>query len=455
MIKGMMFKKISAIFVILSFAMGAMAQKYDGVIDKTVAVVGNSVILLSEVEAEAQMMQFNGYISNRNLRCEVLENMMISKLFYTQAVLDSLTVNPDNVNAALADRMANILSKLGGEAAVEEYFGKSISKLEQQWRNIFLEQSLVQDMQRQVANAIPEMTPRQVKEFYENSPKENLPIIPVQYKYSQIVMYPDVRKAEMEAREKLLDFRQRILDGERFNLLATLYSDCPSAMRGGELGMASKSLYWPAFSDAAMALKEGQVSPIVETPDGYHLIQLIKREGDMFNARHILLKPKYSEEDRDSVFAELAQLKLQLQADTITFEQAARLHSQDAQSKTNGGVVADVNTGAPLFEIDQLKPADYAMLKNLEPGEISEPFESTDNEGRSGNVVYKIVRLEEVVPSHPASYESDFNVLLDIAKNQQMMEAIEKFISEKQKVTYIVIDPLFGNCDFEREGWVK
>ena len=208
--------------VALSIAFGAMGQKYEGVIDKTVAVVGNSVILLSQVESEAQMMQFNGYISDRNLRCEVLENMMISKLFYTQAMLDSLTVNPDNVNAALQDRMANILSKLGGEKEVEKYFGVSINKLEQRWRQMFLEQSLVQDMQRQVTSSVPEMTPRQVKDFYNRTSKDSLPIIPVQYKYSQIVMYPDVKKAEMDARERLLDFRERILNGEKFNLLATL-----------------------------------------------------------------------------------------------------------------------------------------------------------------------------------------------------------------------------------------
>ena len=434
---------------------GAKGQKYNGVIDKTVAVVGNSVILLSQVESEAQMMQFNGYISDRNLRCEVLENMMISKLFYTQAQLDSLTVNTDMVNAQLEERMANILSKLGGEAEVEKYFGKSITKLQQEWYDVFMEQSLAQEKQREVAGSIVEMTPRQVKDFYNRTSSDSLPVIPAQYKYSQIVMYPDVEKAKMEARERLLDFRERVLNGQKFSLLATLYSDCPSAMKGGELGMASKSFYWPAFSDAAMSLKEGQVSPIVETPDGFHLIELIKREGDMFNARHILIKPEYSVADRDSVFKELNYLRDQLIADTISFEQCARIHSQDAQSKTNGGVVADPQTGAPLFEIDRLKPADYAVLKDLKPGEISAPFESTDNEGRSGNLVYKIVRLEEIVPAHTATFESDFNVLVEIAKNQQIMDAIEQFIKEKQKSTYIVIDPMFIKCDFQREGWIK
>lgn len=434
---------------------GAKGQKYNGVIDKTVAVVGNSVILLSQVESEAQMMQFNGYISDRNLRCEVLENMMISKLFYTQAQLDSLTVNTDMVNAQLEERMANILSKLGGEAEVEKYFGKSITKLQQEWYDVFMEQSLAQEKQREVAGSIVEMTPRQVKDFYNRTSSDSLPVIPAQYKYSQIVMYPDVEKAKMEARERLLDFRERVLNGQKFSLLATLYSDCPSAMKGGELGMASKSFYWPAFSDAAMSLKEGQVSPIVETPDGFHLIELIKREGDMFNARHILIKPEYSVADRDSVFKELNYLRDQLIADTISFEQCARIHSQDAQSKTNGGIVADPQTGAPLFEIDRLKPADYAVLKDLKPGEISAPFESTDNEGRSGNLVYKIVRLEEIVPAHTATFESDFNVLVEIAKNQQIMDAIEQFIKEKQKSTYIVIDPMFIKCDFQREGWIK
>lgn len=442
--------------VLVTAAWSLWAQKYDGLIDKTVALVGNSMIQLSQVEGEVQMMQFQGYVSDRNLRCEVLENMMVSKLFYTQAQLDSLSVNPDMVDASLNERVNNILSQLGGEEEVEKYFGKPLHRLRQEWREAFVEQNLAQEMQQEVAGKITEVTPKDVEQFYRRVPKDSLPVIPTQYQYSQIVLYPNTERAKLAVRERLLEFRQRILDGEKFSLLATLYSEDPgSAMRGGELGMASKSIFWPAFSDAAMSLKEGQVSPIVETPDGFHLIQLIKKDGDMFNARHILIKPKYTIEDRDSAFIRLDSIRTVVAADSITFQQAARMFSEDPKSRTNGGLVADPMSGAPFFEVDRLKPADYNVLKNMKEGEISEPFESVDDEGRSGNTIYKIIRLEKIRPSHQATVEEDFNVLLDIATNQKRIKAIEDFIKDKQETTYIVIDPMFQNCDFRRDGWIK
>lgn len=435
---------------------GTFAQKYDGVIDKTVALVGNSMILLSQIESEVRMMQFQGYVSDRDLRCEVLENMMVSKLFYTQAQLDSLAVNPDMVEASLNERVDNILSERGGEAEVEKYFGKPLHVLREEWRDVFVEQNLAHEMQRQVAGKVSEVTPKEVQQYYRRTSKDSLPVIPTQYQYSQIVLYPNVERAAMAVRERLLEFRQRILDGEKFSLLATLYSEDPgSAMKGGELGMASRTIFWPAFSDAAMALKEGQVSPIVETPDGFHLIQMIRKDGDMFNARHILLKPRYTAEDRDSAFIRLDSIRNVILADSITFQQGAWKFSEDTKSRTNGGLVANPNTGAPFFDVDNLKPADFKVLQNMKEGEISAPFESVDDEGRSGNTVYKIVRLEKIRPSHTATVEEDFNVLLDITTSNKAMEAIEKFIKEKQQTTYIVIDPMFQKCVFLRDGWVK
>lgn len=445
----------ASVMAVLPFT-GTFAQKYDGVIDKTVALVGNSMILLSQIESEVKMMQFQGYVSDRDLRCEVLENMMVSKLFYTQAQLDSLAVNPDMVEASLNERVDNILSQLGGEAEVEKYFGKPLHMLREELRDVFVEQNLAQEMQRQVAGKVSEVTPKEVQQYYRRTSKDSLPVIPTQYQYSQIVLYPNVERAAMAVRERLLEFRQRILDGEKFSLLATLYSEDPgSAMKGGELGMASRTIFWPAFSDAAMALKEGQVSPIVETPDGFHLIQMIRKDGDMFNARHILLKPRYTAEDRDSAFIRLDSIRNVILADSITFQQGAWKFSEDTKSRTNGGLVADPNTGAPFFDVDNLKPADFKVLQNMKEGEISAPFESVDDEGRSGNTVYKIVRLEKIRPSHTATVEEDFNVLLDITTSNKAMEAIEKFIKEKQQTTYIVIDPMFQKCVFLRDGWVK
>ena len=204
--------------VLVTAAWSLRAQKYDGLIDKTVALVGNSMIQLSQVEGEVQMMQFQGYVSDRNLRCEVLENMMVSKLFYTQAQLDSLSVNPDMVDASLNERVNNILSQLGGEEEVEKYFGKPLHRLRQEWREAFVEQNLAQEMQQEVAGKITEVTPKDVEQFYRRVPKDSLPVIPTQYQYSQIVLYPNTERAKLAVRERLLEFRQRILDGEKFSL---------------------------------------------------------------------------------------------------------------------------------------------------------------------------------------------------------------------------------------------
>jgi peptidyl-prolyl cis-trans isomerase SurA len=202
-----------------------------------------------------------------------------------------------------------------------------------------------------------------------------------------------------------------------------------------------------------MSLKPGIVSQIVETPDGFHIIEVIEKKGDMFNARHILLKPEYTSEDRQKGFHVLDSLRTELANEALTFSLAARFYSEDPATRTNGGQMADPNTGSSYFEIDQLKPQDYAAIRDLKEGEISEPIESLDNEGRDGNLVYKIVKVDKIIPAHPATFNHDYTLLLGQARAELQEKAINEFIESKIKTTYIVIDPLFGDCDFEREGW--
>ncbi len=445
-----------ALLVQVLFCGRLSAQRYDGLIDKSVAVVGNEIIQLSTLEAEVQMMIANGYMgSEHNLRCNVLENLMVQKLYLNQAKLDSLSAKEEMVEMMLQERLSDITTRLGGERATEEYFKKPLHKLKQEWRDILREQSLTQQMQQKVMQEVEKITPGQVEQFYKRTDKDSLPIISTGYKLSQICIYPDKKDPVMRVKEQLLSFRDRILKGEKFSTLATLYSEDPgSAVRGGELRMASKNLYWPAFSDAAMALKPGQISQIVETPDGFHLIQMIAKEGEMFNARHILLKPRFTAEDRNKAFKLLDSLRHKIMVDSLEFETAARYYSMDSKTATNGGQMVDQYSGSITFEKDQLQPQDYAELKNLKEGEISEPFETLDTEGR-GNTVYKIIRLDKIIPSHTATYKDDYIIMQNIAEEQLRKDAIEKFIKDKIKVTYIRIDDLFKNCPFEREGWIK
>lgn len=433
----------------------AFAQKYpDGIIDKSIAVVGEEMIMISDLENEVKMMKAEGMASDRNARCEILEQMVIQKIFLMQARLDSLSVNNDMVDGELSQRMDFFRTRLGGDEQVEEYFGKSMFKLRQEWRKTLQEQSLTQQEQQQVASSIPDLTPYDVEKFVAETDVEDLPVVPIKYHLSQICIYPDREAANLAVKERLLAIRERIINGEKFSTLARIYSQDPgSARRGGELGMASKSIFWPVFADAAMSLKPGIVSQIVETPDGFHIIEVLEKKGDMFNARHILLKPEYTSEDREKAFHVLDSLKTEVNNGAVTFPFAARFYSEDPATKTNGGQMSDPTSGSSYFEIDELKPQDYEAIKNLKEGEISEPVESLDNEGRNGNTVYKIIRVDKIIPAHPATFESDYSLLLSQAKQKLSMEAIDKFINSKIGTTYIVLDPLFKDCVFEHSGF--
>lgn len=449
--------KLTVSVMALVLPVCGFAQTYpNGLIDKTIAVVGNEMISLSQLEQEILYMRMQGMYSDKNMRCEQLERMVDSKLFLMQARIDSLSVNQEMVNSSLEQRMAQIQTNFGGDDEVEKFYGKPIYKLRQEWRQQLEDMTLTQQMQQQIASSIPELTPHDVKKYISETDPEDLPMVPIKYQLSQICIYPDRENANLAVKEKLLSIRERIINGEKFSTLARIYSEDPgSARKGGELGMASKSIFWPAFSDAAMSLKPGVISQIVETPDGFHIIEVLEKKGDMFNARHILIKPSYTDQDRQKAFATLDSLKTEIQNDAVTFELAAKFYSQDAQTKTNGGQMADPNTGSSYFEIDQLKPQDYAAIKDLKEGEISEPVESKDNEGRDGNTVYKIIRVDKIIPAHTASFDNDYSDLLEEARAKEQNAAIDEFIDGKIKTTYIVIDPLFKNCEFSRDGWNK
>lgn len=449
--------KLAAVAATLMLPISGFAQKYgNGLIDKTIAVVGNEMISLSELEQEILYMRMQGMYSDKNMRCEQLERMLENKLFLMQARVDSLSVNQEMVASTLSQRIDAMRTQLGGDENVEKTYGKPLYKLRQEWKQQMEDMSLTQQMQQQISSQVPELTPHDVKEYLAETDPADLPMVPIKYQLSQICIYPDREAANLAVKEKLLGIRERIMNGEKFSTLARIYSEDPgSARKGGELGLASKSIFWPAFSDAAMSLKPGVISQIVETPDGFHIIEVLEKKGDMFNARHILIKPSYTDEDRQKAFKTLDSLKTEIQNNAVTFQMAARFYSQDAQTKTNGGQMADPYTGSSYFEIDQLKPEDYAAIKDLKEGEISEPVQSTDNEGRNGNTVYKIIKVDKIIPAHTASFDKDYSELLEEARSKKQEAAIDQFINVKIKTTYIIIDPLFKNCDFSREGWNK
>ena len=455
--------------VMLNQMTPAKAQRYNnGLIDKIIALVGSEMIQLSTLEGEVNQMALMGMVSDRNVRCRVFENILVQKILLNQAKLDSLEVNEGTVEMELENRIQDWKTQAGGEKALEDFFQKPIFRIKQDHREALREQMLTMEMRRKLQSDLPSLTPKEVEKFYRQTDQDSLPIIPIQYQLRQIVLYPSRDEAVLAVREELLNYRERVMKGENFGTLAVMYSHDPgSAQRRGELGMSSKQIFWPAFADAAILLKPGQVSQIVETPDGFHIIQMIEKEGDMFNARHILRKPQYGSDVRQKAYNKLDSLKNLIIKDSLTFEMAASRFSMDPKSSRNNGLLADENTGSTYFEKDQLSPADFNAIRNLKPGEISIPYESTDfgsgvgmsagrpNDGSSGNTVYKIIKLEKIIPAHTANLKDDYPVILEFANHQRLNDVVERFISEKQKSTYIVIDSLFQGCTFQRSGWVR
>ena len=448
--------RVIAILAFLGICLSAGAQRYGKVIDKTIAVVGNEMIKISDLEQEIQVARSQGGASDASARCELLERMLESKLFLLQAKLDSLSVNADMVESQVGQRIDQVRTALGGDEAVEEYFGKPLYKLRQEWKQQMEDMSLTQQAQQEIAANVPDLTPYDVKRYIDTTDAADLPIVPIKYQLSQVCMYPDREAANLAVKEKLLSLRERILAGEKFSTLARIYSEDPgSARKGGELGMASKSIFWPAFSDVAMSLKPGTISQVVETPDGFHIIEVIEKSGDMFNARHILIKPQYTAEDREHAFHVLDSIRTEINNKALSFELAARFYSEDNATRTNGGQMADPNTGSAYFEIDQLKPQDYLAIKDLKEGEISEPIESLDNEGRDGNLVYKIIRVDKIIPAHTATFENDFTQIADEVRNDLQMKAIDAYLQEKIKSSKVKIDPMFKDCEFRNAGWYE
>jgi len=449
----MIIRKIFSTIILCIVFVWSTGTAQEKNIDRVVAVVGNEVILYSDIESEVNMMRSYGTALDEDVHCKVLEDFLFRKLLLTQARVDSISVNDEDVKQLLERRIQDIMAKLGGEKATEQYFRKPMHQLRKELREPIHEYLLTQQIEAKLKKDIP-ITPSEVEQAFKKIPTDSLPIISEKYVLRQVVILPPESSAKFDARQQLLELRERILKGEKFSTLAIMYSEDPgSARRGGELGMAPAQRYTKPFSDAASLLKPDQVSSIVETENGFHLIQMIEKESnDMWNARHILLKPKYTSEDRGNAFKQLDSIADLVRNGTIIFEQAAQKYSQDTKTNANGGLMVNEYNLSSQFEKDQLYPADYAVLKNMKQGDISIPFETRD---QLGNTQYKILQLVELIPSHIANLKHDYFDIQQLTQQQRQLAAFEQWIKNKQASTYIRIDEQYKNCKFEREGWVK
>jgi len=442
-----------AIFILVftvSFTRLTYSQE---VIDKVIAVVGGDMILSSDVEGELMRMKMQGNLPDGDVKCKLFEQLLVQKLLLHQSKIDSLQTNEVAIEGEVDRRLRYFINQIGSEKALENYFHKSIYVIKEDLREVIREQQQTQQMKQKVVEKIT-VTPLEVKNFFKSIPSDSLPMIPEQYELQQIAIFPpSSAEAKFRVKEKLLDLRSRILKGERFSMLAMAYSeDLASAKKGGELGFLTREELVKSFADVAFSLAEGQVSQIVESEYGFHIIQMIEKRNNQVNVRHILLKPQYTSDMIVEAQNRLDSIAKLIQTDSLTFEKAAAKFSEDKKSNLNGGLVVNQVNNTKLFEKEQLQPSDYYVIKDLKVGEISTPFESRDEHG---NVIFKIVKVKNILPSHKANLKDDYSIIQGLTKASREQDILLKWINEKQKTTYIKIDPEYKNCNFSSKGWFK
>ena len=448
-----MMKRVKLIIAILLAPIAIHAQ--DNVIDEVVWVVGDEVILKSQVEEQYRNMQYERQKIEGDPYCFIPEQMAIQKLFLNQASIDSIYADEGQVAQEVERRINYFISNIGSKEKVEEYFNKPMPELKELLTEMVRDQSVVQEMQRTLVEGV-KVTPSEVRRYYDEMPKDSIPFIPMKVEVQILKLHPFIPQEEIDnIKGRLRDYTERVLSGEtEFSTLAILYSEDPgSARQGGETGFAGKAQWVEPFAKAAFSLNDPKkVSKIVETEFGYHILQLIEKKGDMVNVRHILLKPKLSLTEKNKSLAKLDSISTDIKNGEFTFEEAVLALSQDKDTRNSKGLMVNPATGNSRFEMSELPQEIAREVSKMKEGEMSKPFIMMDP--KMGREVAVIVQLKKRIDGHKANISDDYQQIKAIVENQKKGEFIEEWIKEKQKTTYVKIKEGWQNCEFKYDGWV-
>lgn len=445
---SMFMKLVVVVWAVFCWPLTLLAQEKGPVIDEIVAVVGNNLILQSDIENELQQYAAQGLVPNENTRCLILEELLFQKLLVHQAELDSVTVSDAQVDGELDQRMRYYIQQAGSEQKLEELMGKPLGQLKADFREDLRAVLLAKTMQGTITGDL-KVTPSEVRSYFATFPKDSLPFIDSEIEMCQIVCKaPDNPEEKKQVKEKLEKLRERILAGEDFATLAVLYSEDGSSANGGELGFKYRNELVPEFSAAGFGLKGKDVSPVIESMFGFHIIQMIERKGEQANMRHILMMPKVSSADMLKASQKLDSIKAEIESGVIGFEAAAAKYSEDADSKNNRGNVVNPQTGATRFQVDELDPNLFFIVDKMKVGEISNPLKFTTNDGKTA---YRLIYLKTRTTPHQANLKEDYQRIQAIALAQKQNKTIETWIKKKKATTYIKIDEKLAACSFKYE----
>jgi peptidyl-prolyl cis-trans isomerase SurA len=443
------------IFFLLSFQFLLLGQlRAQKLVNQIVAQVGDNIILWSDIETQRLQLSEKERLLNGK-ECQILEQLLLEELLVNQALIDSLVISDEQVDAEMENRLRIMENKMGGRENLEEFYGKSTIAIKEEFRTIIRNKMLAQEMERKITGDIT-VTPKEVAAFYAKLPQDSIPFINMKLSFQQIVQFPELNAADKKlAYDQLVDIRKQIVGGKPFETMARLKSMDPgSASQGGKIA-ASKGMMVPQFEAAVFELKPGEVSEIVETMYGYHIIKLVSRKGDDYNCLHILLMPEYSSASISVASARMDNCYQFLTRNGITSDEAVIRYSNDDATKQNKGVLTNPYTMDIYWDMEQLNEIDqqiYLLTDALESGGVSQPSLYMDLFERKQGI--RMVRLQNRVPAHQANLEQDYALIKLAAENDKKQRVLDAWTQTKIPNAYIRLDPQFQNCDF-RVNWLK
>lgn len=452
--KNILYFNYLIICVFTLFILPGKILAQEKVVDRIIAVVGQNMVLESDIESQYLQAKMQGSIegSARTVKCQMLENQLLQNVMLNQAELDSVQVTDSEVEQSLDQRLHYFITQFGSKEKLEEYYGKTVLEIKEEFRPLVKNNLLVEQVQKNITKNVF-VTPSDVKNFYRDMPADSVPLISAKVEMRQIVKIPPVSlEQKVMIKEKLRDLRRRVMQGENFATLAILYSEDPgSAAKGGEIGFFGRGELYPEYEAAAFKLKEGEVSEVVESKAGFHIIQLIERKGDYINTRHILLMAKPSPQDLESARNTLDTLLVKINSGEITFEAAAEKYSDDP-GKSSGGYILNPYNGTTWFEMEQLEPQVSFTINKLDVGQISQPVPTQTEDGKDA---FRLVKLQARTEPHRANLTDDYSFLQDLALQKKKQEELVEWVNKNVGNTYIMVIDDYKNCPFNYNFFPK
>lgn len=448
-------RKFGIIFIscLLTFTL-AHAQR--STLDKVAGVVGGSIILKSDIELQYAQYMAQGGQPDPGIKCTVLGRLLTQKLLAQQAVIDSVTVTEDDVDAQIDRRMRGMIQRAGGEERLEQFLGRSTIQYKDEIRSDIREQMIAEKMQQKITEKVS-VTPQEVQRYFDHLPKDSLPSYNKEVEVGEIVLQPKLTKEEKQFyRDKAEGLRTRVKNGEDFATIARLYSQDPgSAPDGGDLGFFDRSSMVKEFSATAFKLKAGEISPVFESDYGFHFLQVIERRGEQVHARHVLVTPvvtpaslERAKVKADSIYTLITKNK------QIDFSTAASVYSDDKETKYNGGMLMNaenVQSRSTLIPTDKLDPQVALIVDTMKVKSVSKPQLFTAQDGKS---TYKMLYLRSVTDAHKANMAQDLPKLKEDALADKTNRTVSEWFEKKRKNTFVRIDPEFQSCS-QLKDWVS